>query len=533
MLLKIPFDLSIRVDKQRRLNKQFLFEIKKVINFLSEKDLLPSGINPKHFLNYFIIEREFKKFKNIKLCSMQLSFNCDRGKIAQEIINNFNTLKNDLDKTFNITDIVIKSKHNFLVGWENLSFYVYSLNITLKEFIESEVATDLLLCGYIDKKIIEKFSRKDYPELNKELQLLGGGPIDADKESLQGMNGKIGPNFVFIRSLSDYINSAPSDSFSRAFLGISKKSPFLFDPKAEFWDDLFKEKYEKQLKTLFPLINQTRGLARTQFDKFIGYWINMIKFLRTNCMGSASNFYISSCKTLGIDYQDPVSLEKLQSLLEIYGGRVKNILGINFPWSYKAGRLFFTMMTKNLRGFDFLEGVTKKHLEHFNLPVDSQVLRVALNTGLIKVEYINAERITIGGHTANILKMRRSDMTEIVQKAWKLVAEGMDVIPIELDYAIYSIGSLVCNRFGSNCYCCPITGICDSWANKAIPEGAGVRWHSEGAFSYAKGGMDALIFRTCDESGNPNSCKETFPEINVFDEKNEKIDLKALKDKYT
>ena len=82
-------------------------------------------------------------------------------------------------------------------------------------------------------------------------------------------------------------------------------------------------------------------------------------------------------------------------------------------------------------------------------------------------------------------------MTEIAQKAWKLVAEKLKITPMELDYIIFSIGALICNRFGKNCYCCPITDKCESWERKKVFEGSGVEWYKSGGFSYAKSVKDA------------------------------------------
>jgi hypothetical protein len=253
----------------------------------------------------------------------------------------------------------------------------------------------------------------------------------------------------------------------------------------------------------------------------------MIEFLRKECDGDARKFFKVVSFRLGIDTKRSDALEVIQSLLENYD-EIKKYLGITFPYSLKAGRLFLTMMTKNERGFDLIDGVNNEQVKELNLPVDAQVLRVALNTGLIEIMWVDSENFEFEGRKAKVLYLKRSDMTELARVAWKLVAENIGIPTIELDYLVYSVGSLTCNRFGKSCYACPITDICKSWADKKIKEGAGVDWDKVGLFSYGKGEFDALVIRPCEKcDGKLGKCIHKY-DIQKFSKTQEKINLNKI-----
>lgn len=530
----ITFPIKIVIKFKKPANEANKKEnINKILSFVHDQDLLPKSINIRIYskAGLFKIQELTSEIK-ITLGSLLLRIeenNLEKDKLLEKIIAKFEKFSK-----LDFTEYWFEGSENFLIHFQEMKFNAFKFALKLKSKNPTQVIFefDKVLEGNINERVLEIYKPSDLGLIEKNLGLLGMGPFDSDKNILEKLPSSLRPNFIFIRSLLDFINSAPSESFSKAFLGIAINYPYLFEPEHKFWEDLIKNDENIQIKILFPLLNQTRGLTRVKFDYFVKYWKNMIFFLKKNCSSSASNFLSYCCETLELDQRDPLLIENIQLLLE-NNEIIKKYLGINFPYSLKAGRLLFTMITANRRGFNLIES-TAEQIKEFNLPVDSQILRVALNTGLIEIIFCKTQLKDIGGKEAQIIVLKRSDMTEIVQKAWKAVSKKLDICPMELDYIIFSIGALVCNRFGKSCYCCPFTKYCKSWEKKKIFEGSGVEWNIAGGFSYAKSGKDALIFRTSgdDESKNPNNLSDSFYEIDCFSDTEEKIDLEQIINQY-
>jgi len=518
--LKIPINIVLKVDKSFKGEND-------IIKFLStfNGSLLPDDVNMSVYSSFLKIG-QYEKCKKITFPKLVLKVKFS-GNAQKELEKIMEKLNDELMK-FGSLSALIYGKSNFSIVWKKgLEFECVSVLVRRTgKIFNSEIR--LKMKGYLDIKVIKAFNKKIYECSRSHLEKISGGPREVDSINLSDKTRQDSANFIFIRSLLDFINSAPSESFSRAFLQTSQRYPFLFEPKNKFWDKLLKETDEQQKKILYPLLLRTRGLTRQEFETVIKWWVNMIIFLRKECDGDAGKFFNAISSKLGIDAKRKDALEVMQSLLENYD-EIKTYLGLSFPYSLKAGRLFLTMMTKNERGFDLMDGVNKEHVRELNLPVDAQVLRVALNTGLIEITWVQTEEFEHNGRNAKVLPLMRSDMTELGRVAWKLVAENINIPVIELDYLIYSIGSLLCNRFGKSCYVCPITDVCKSWSKRKIREGSGVDWNRIGMFSYGKGEFDALVIRPCERcNGTLAKCVHKY-DILKFSSKQDKIDLDKIK----
>lgn len=174
---------------------------------------------------------------------------------------------------------------------------------------------------------------------------------------------------------------------------------------------------------------------------------------------------------------------------------VKEAAGISLDYGEKAGRVVLMLLTENNRGHKHLKGVTRKHLEHLRIPVDTKVLRLALNTGLVRVTHmpkghlkvpkrkgekkkIESEEDAIEDWTNHedepydmhvsvskeelprMLSLRRVNFTKICQETWGQVSQKLQMYAIDLDECLFEVGSLLCMDRGRMCYLCPFTGIC-------------------------------------------------------------------------
>jgi len=495
-----------------------------VIRFLSDFDggSLPDNVT-KAVYKSFIISKDYADHKKLvfrNLCFKVNHGNNDQAKLQRIMIR----IRDELRRRFNIEVLSISGKSNFQVVWKkDYRFECLEIDVHVERFLRSEITIRTIVTGRINRNIVKAFNVTLYKKAREIVEKISGGPKEVDTTILGGKSKQDQANFIFIRSLLDFINTASSESFSLAFADIDQTYPFLFRPCDTYWDKLLKKKATERNMILGALLLRARGLTRQRFENVIDWWVNMIVFLREKCDGNAGNFFRVVASKLGIDRRRNDALEVVQNLLESFC-EIRDYVGITFPFSLKAGRLFFTMMTKSDRGFDLMNDVSDEHVKAFNLPVDAQVLRVALNTRLIDVKWVKAEKVKIGETEAKVLVLQRSDMTELAQVAWKLIADNIGVPPVELDYLIYSVGSLVCNRFGNMCYACPITDVCYSWGRKKIAEGSGVDWNKKGMFSYGKGGFDALVFRPCSKcKGCLSGCRHKYP-IRKFSSKQSKID---------
>lgn len=353
------------------------------------------------------------------------------------------------------------------------------------EFIV-KLKDEIIAKGLICKKRINKFPRDFAKEAKERLKILGIDLEENKNKILNLVERKDLPNFLFIRSIFDYGGVIPPHVFEEIMLNSYKNCPFLFRPDNRIWINMTPKAMQI---LLLPIV----GLHRTKFEDIAKWWINVMNFLRNECEGDASNFFMRMTEKYGINGENESSLEELHR-------KFKQDKQKNIPYGDKNGRLLIALLSKCERGFGVLKDVKSKHLYHFNLPVDSQVVRVSLNSGLIKFTYVKSKKykLKVGG----VKEVERGLinevlLTQICQKAWKIAAEKIECFPIDLDIYIWSIGTMLCKRFGKFCSFCPLKNICNSVEREYVGESRGVDWF-KGCFCLAKPQLKAFaILRTC------------------------------------
>lgn len=367
-----------------------------------------------------------------------------------------------------------------LVFWENNGFNV-------------KIGDATLIKGYIDSKRIEKIPLNFITKTEE----LFGSPLEEKNQVISIVNKEDLANFLFIRSILDFGGVAPSNIFAMRMLELYQQKRYLFNPKDEIWSKL--QQYpSSMLIVLLPIA----GLFRTDFTLISRWWRGIIQFLNKECNGNASNFFDKMTEKLRIDKTKPEALESLHEDL------LNKKIRLSFPYGEKNGRFMFTVMTQSRRGYNVIEGIYPEHLKHFDLPVDTQIIRVGLNSGIIRLEDVISDQLTMLKKEGHALPMGPY-LSEICKKAWKLVANEIGLIPAELDWYVWSIGANICKRFGDMCFICPLISMCGSVENMYVKESRGVDWY-RGCFSMARPHPTAFgIVRTCKDCPdfkNQNKC---------------------------
>ena len=366
--------------------------------------------------------------------------------------------------------------------------------------------TKILIKGFIDADILSRISNPKLllDEMAAFTDRLAGGSLDAAKEALRQKLGEDLPNFLFISAIMDYGNIATSRTLQLVLLDLYKKYPFLFRPNDRFWDDLLKNDQQAEAwRVLETLLLPLSGLFRTDFlDVVVPNWVGIIKFLRDSCEGDASNFFNFACRKLGLSENDPNALRKFQERMFSKSSvdRLKEELGIEFSLGPKTGSLLLSLMTENGRGFGVLRGVNREQTAKLAPPVDSAVIRVMLNTGLVKITHVNPQR--------KEGRFTRSILTAVCQRSMELMAGRLELMPIELDEYIWSIGTTACKHRGKFCYICPLTVMCDSWIYGYVKESSGAKYRDR-CFSFARPQTqkNALYLRGCETCPHQGQCR--------------------------
>ncbi len=353
------------------------------------------------------------------------------------------------------------------------------------EVVEEERA---IAKGSLNRGIIKKIPSNFIEKAEKILKAIGYNLEENKKNIKKTVKHDDLANFLFIRALLDYGGVAPSYIFERTMLDLYEKHPFLFKPKAPEWKYITNTVMEI---FLLPIA----GLHRTRFENIAKWWVNIIEFLLKECEGDASNFFIRMAEKYDIDVNEPESLEEVH--LKFEKEKRKEV----FPYGDKNGRLMIALLSNSRRGFGVLKGVKPEHLKLFNVPVDSQVIRVCLNTGLVKFTYIASKEYSVKVKGKEIkgqgIEIDKLPLVEICQKALKAVADKLNVYPIDLDIYIWFIGALFCKRFGMFCWLCPLRTACKSVERGYVGESRGVDWF-RGCFSLGKPQLKTIpILRTC------------------------------------
>ena len=219
----------------------------------------------------------------------------------------------------------------------------------------------VLIEGYIDMAVLERIG--DPAGMLEEMDgflKVAGGSVGSTKDVLKEKLGQDLPNFLFISAIMDYGNIATSRTLQLVLLDLYSRYPFLFRPADPFWDRILGGESEgEERRKLETLLLPLSGLFRTDFlEVVVPNWISIIGFLRINCGGDASNFFMFVCKRLGLNEDDPAALKRFQEMIasEDKLERVKRSLGINFSLGPKTSALLLSLMTENRRGSAFSRG---------------------------------------------------------------------------------------------------------------------------------------------------------------------------------
>jgi len=389
--------------------------------------------------------------------------------------------------------------------YDDLKFTALEIGLSEEAFSARPI-----FAGEIDADRVSAFKADIFDQMEQVTRTLGV----AQGASLSEICPQDRANFLFLRSLLDYQSIGTSESLESSILDIYRRTRCLFEPSNDFWTEMTTERQ----RLLAILLLKLSGMFRRSFSLVVTDWRRMIEFLREQCHSDASNFFEAMAERLGLNRNDPLALEKMQLILEKKGV---------FPFTYskKNGRFLLTVMSENRRGHGLLKSVVREHLSNFNLPVDSQVIRVSLNTGLIKMMRVADREIVIKNRLGRGLMIKRSDLTEPCQRAWRLVSSRVGLLPVELDIYVWSGGSLFCKHFGEYCFACPLTVVCDSWATKLVRESRGADW-DKGTFSFCRPqtGVDRLILR---DENTPHATEKY--RVRTFGHEQELLDVASLK----
>jgi len=89
-----------------------------------------------------------------------------------------------------------------------------------------------------------------------------------------------------------------------------------------------------------------------------------------------------------------------------------------------------------------------KNLNELDIPVDKQVARFTIYTGVVK---LLSEQFTGCVH--------EPPLRGLIEEAWRDAAKKLDTAPWKLDEPIWTVGSKLCS--GRKCGRCPVKGLCD------------------------------------------------------------------------
>ena len=382
------------------------------------------------------------------------------------------------------------------------------MTVFLTDFIDNDFAMKsqdhrVAVAGFVDHDIPQRLASAEsfLSGADAFLNRFSLSPPDERKEKMKQEFGNDLANFLFISSVLNYGNIGTSETLFLNLMDLYRRYRFLFRPNDQFWVKLRQMNAEQSKRVMESLLVPLSGLFRTDFRKVIvPSWTASINFIRNACEGDSGNLFHHIARSLMINEDNPSALAIIQGLLSGKGrNRVKKQLGMNFALGPKTVLLLLSVMTENRRGFGVLRGVTREQIKELKAPVDSAVVRVMLNTGLVKITFVNP--------TLAQGKLARTDLTDVCQRGMDLLAERLGILPIELDEYVWAIGTIPCKHRGAFCFICPLTEICDSWRQGYVRESSGAEYLNR-CFSFARPQTEknALYLRGCQTCPQQSSC---------------------------
>lgn len=342
-----------------------------------------------------------------------------------------------------------------------------STHFSVYDFLLTDKREKVHVQGFLDENILQRITspKKFLRNMDAFLNQFSLSSSEIHKHEMQHELGSDLANFLFISAVLNYGNIGTSETLSLHLINLYRRYPFMFRPNVKFWVTLDAIKTHEAKRIMGSILMPLSGLFRTDFQKVVvSNWMAIIKFLQNACRGDAANFFYHMTKSLMIKEDDPSALTVIQNILdETKRGKLKKQLGMEFALGPKTGLLLLSIMTANRRGFGVLKGVSRDHVKGLKAPIDSAVIRVMLNTGLVKITYVAPKKER---------KFLRSIMTEVCQKAMDMFAEKLGILSIELDEYIWAVGTMPCKHRGAFCFICPLTELCDSWRHGYVKKAA-------------------------------------------------------------
>ena len=449
--------------------------------------------------NYTV--QEYTNWDKLRLYHVAVS-----GTIENDLKSALREILEDLSRAAVTADLVKSAKadiNDLIYLWDGFSFEAREVDTAAKYSSDGLEQMDFhendLFSGYLSREKIDQIGRENpfvTDETTTFIEEMKGGPKRTEVANQIGDDIERA-TFLFIRSLQDYGNTAPSEVFISELLEVRSRYNFLFKPSAREWDRLIEMDESQRRRVLMVVLNPISGLLRRSFQDVVDDWVSMIRYIRDWCDGDPRLFFKQNADLLDIDVSEPSALEELQTKLEGFKKERRERIGLTFPYSKKIGRLLFTLMTDNERGYDLMKGVQREHVENFNLPVDAQIIRITLNLGILQIESIESEELKFGEEddTREGIELQRDDLAEVCRRAWQEVSEQVDKVPAELDHILWSVGGTLGNRRGALCMACPLGEVCDAWESKEIYEAGGSQWRQGGyTFARAHTNRDNMVF---------------------------------------
>ena len=166
---------------------------------------------------------------------------------------------------------------------------------------------------------------------------------------------------------------------------------------------------------------------------------NVVKSLGARFYSNAAKTWIKISKLLVDKYGgDPRNITSRPLTIEELKEKIDEFPYLRGP---KLNNFFIRVMGET--------GLFKlKNLNELDIPVDKQVARFTMYTGVLK---LLSEKFTGCVHEEPI--------RSLVEEAWRNAARKLDTAPWKLDEPIWTIGSKLCS--GRKCGKCPVMDLCD------------------------------------------------------------------------
>jgi endonuclease III len=171
---------------------------------------------------------------------------------------------------------------------------------------------------------------------------------------------------------------------------------------------------------------------------------------------NAANIWIKVSKVLVDKYSgDPTKITSQPSTIEEIKKRIDELPSLRGP---KLSNFYIRAMGET--------GLFKvKNLDELDIPVDKQVARFTIYTGVLK---LLSEQF-VGCAQENPLR-------NLIEEAWRHAAKTLGTSPWKLDEPMWTVGSKLCSE--RKCGKCPVEDLCDKTKGVTFKENT-VIWRTQ------------------------------------------------------